>query len=95
MDEPRAARLYRSAAELGFDLAVTNLGVMYAEGRGVPRDFNLAFVWYSVGAQHLGLARCDANRRTIARLMTKAEIQFSESTAENWWAKYGNAYASK
>jgi TPR repeat protein len=42
--------LYRLAAEQGEAKAQFNLGVMYADGQGVPQDFKEAMQWYYLAA---------------------------------------------
>ncbi|MEG1051519.1 MAG: tetratricopeptide repeat protein [Janthinobacterium sp.] len=43
-------RWYRTAAEQGDASAQNNLGVMYANGHGVPQDDGLAVQWYARAA---------------------------------------------
>jgi uncharacterized protein len=45
-DYATALRLLRPLAEQGDDVAQFDLGVMYNEGRGVPRDYVQAAKWY-------------------------------------------------
>ena len=44
-DQAEAVRLYRLAANHGIAGAQCRLGVMYAEGRGVPQDDAEAVRW--------------------------------------------------
>ena len=44
----RAVKLYRSAAERGHALAQTSLGMMYATGKGVPKDLREAYKWFNL-----------------------------------------------
>jgi TPR repeat protein len=46
-----AAKLYRSAAELGWVAAQCNLGRMYETGRGVPPSTEDAISWYERAAK--------------------------------------------
>ena len=41
---------YRKAAEQGHVGAQCSLGVMYANGKGVPKDYVEAYAWWSVAA---------------------------------------------
>jgi len=41
---------YRKAADLGFALAQNNLGVMYADGKGVAQDYKEAIKWFRMAA---------------------------------------------
>ena len=51
---------YRKAAEEGYASAENNLGVMYANGQGVPQDFAEATKWYRLAADQ-GNAVAQAN----------------------------------
>lgn len=46
-DDAQAVRLMRKAATQGHRQATFGLGVMYAEGRGVPRNLEAAFALIS------------------------------------------------
>ena len=49
-DYATALRLWRSLAEQGDAEAQHNLGLMYAEGRGVPQDYAKALKWFRLAA---------------------------------------------
>ncbi|MCZ6722007.1 MAG: SEL1-like repeat protein, partial [Proteobacteria bacterium] len=59
-----AAQWYLRAAEGGFALAQTNLGIMYQYGQGVRQDFPEALRWYRLAA-----ARDDALAQNNLGLM--------------------------
>ena len=46
-----AVRWYRLSVEQGFAAAQYNLGLMYAEGNGVPEDDGEAARWYRLSAE--------------------------------------------
>jgi uncharacterized protein len=50
-DYKEAVRLYRLAAEQGNAKAQYNLGVMYAEGLGIPEDYKEAFRLFRLAAE--------------------------------------------
>jgi TPR repeat protein len=50
-DYARAAQVWQSLAELGDTRAQSNLGVMYAKGRGVRQDHAAAAHWYRKAAE--------------------------------------------
>jgi TPR repeat protein len=50
-DHKQAATWYRKAAEQGDAGAQVLLGVMYANGRGVPQDYKQAVAWYRKAAE--------------------------------------------
>ena len=54
-DFQTAYRLWLPLAEQGDAYAQLSLGFMYANGRGVPQDYNEAFMWYRRAAEQ-GLA---------------------------------------
>ena len=55
-----AFKQFRALAERGNAKAQHNLGVMYAEGQGVPRDYAEAMKWYRLAAEQ-GVARAQSN----------------------------------
>jgi TPR repeat protein len=46
----KALEWYEKAAGTGNTVAMTNIGVLYANGRGVPRDYAAARKWYAKAA---------------------------------------------
>ncbi len=50
-DYVAALKEWRPLAEQGNTSAQNNLGVMYAEGRGVPQDYAEAVRWYRLAAE--------------------------------------------
>ena len=50
-DDEEAVRWYRLAAEQGYASAQHNLGLMYADGDGVPEDDEEAIWWYRLAAE--------------------------------------------
>ena len=59
-DFEAAYRLLRPLAEQGVALAQTNLGFMYANGRGVPQDYSKALEWFRKAADQ-GFATAQTN----------------------------------
>jgi len=49
-DYSRAVSLWRPLAVQGNPTAQNNLGIMYLDGKGVPRDYGTAFRWFSASA---------------------------------------------
>ena len=43
---------YRQAAEQGLAVAHANLGVLYANGEGVPQDDTEAYKWFNLAATY-------------------------------------------
>src|SRR5258708_846048 len=50
-DYATTLRLLRPLAEQGYANAQTNLGIMYDEGRGVPKDYAAAAEWLREAAE--------------------------------------------
>lgn len=51
-NDAEAAKLFRPLAEQGNTYAQTNLGWLYATGRGVSKDYKEALKWYRRAAEH-------------------------------------------
>ena len=54
-DYTTALRLWRPLAHQGDAPAQYKLGIMYAQGKGVPQDYAEAVIWYRLAAEQ-GLA---------------------------------------
>ena len=59
-DYEGAVKCYRFAAKAELPEAQNNLGWMYANGRGVEKDFLRAYMWFHLSAEQ-GLAEGKAN----------------------------------
>jgi len=68
---------YRRAAEQGSDDGQLNLGRMYAEGVGVPRDLVQAYVWLSLAAAR-GRTWAERRRTTLRAEMSAAQLSAAE-----------------
>jgi TPR repeat protein len=62
---------FQRAAEQGHPVAKLYLAVMYAEGRGVPRDYVRAHMWFSLSAAQ-GEQRAVETLEMAGRKMTPA-----------------------
>ncbi len=49
-DYESALQEFRPLAEQGHAQAQVNLGIIYSQGRGVPKDFVQAYRWYTLAA---------------------------------------------
>ena len=49
----QAAHWYREAANQGDAFAEASLGIFYNFGKGVPRDYVLAYMWFERSVSHL------------------------------------------
>src|SRR5580704_15415045 len=54
---PADLEALRAKAESGNGIAQYNLGLAYAEGRGVPQDAAEAYVWLMLASDHGGTGR--------------------------------------
>jgi TPR repeat protein len=83
-DYARASEFFLPLAHQGNAAAQESVGLMYAEGRGVPRDYVQAYLWvYRALAQAEG-ATADRRRALLAGIeakMTPAEIAEAKSRA--------------
>ena len=71
---------FQKAAEQRHPVAMLYLGVMYAEGRGVPQDYVRAYMWFNLGAAS-GNATAVKNRDTLTKLMAPSEINQAQKVA--------------
>jgi hypothetical protein len=80
-DEKEAVAYYRKLAREGSNEARLKLGELYAEGRGVPQNFNQAYLWYGLAAR-AGSAAARARLADVAAKLQPAEIQQGERLIE-------------
>ncbi len=82
-DYATALKEFRVLAEQGYAGAQYNLGLMYAEGQGVPQDVVQAHLW-----MHLAAAKGDEDalkaRDLLAELMTPAQLTEAHRLAREW-----------
>ncbi len=76
----------RPLAEQGDANMQFNLGLMYARGRGVPRDYAEAVRWYRQAAAQ-GDKRAPKRRDRPAKKMTPAQVAETQRLAREWRAK--------
>jgi TPR repeat protein len=71
------------AAEGGAPDALFELGLMYASGREVERDFVVAHKWFNLAALR-GNEEARHYRLELAEEMTKVEIAKAQRLARDW-----------
>ncbi len=81
-----AVKWYRRAAEQGDARAQYNLGLLYANGEGVPQDFVQAHLWYSLAATR-GDTDAQNNRDIVTKRMTREQIAEAQRLARDWRPK--------
>ena len=77
---------FKQQAQKGDAEALNNLGVMYANGQGVPQDYTQAHKWYNLAAAQ-GEVNGAKNRDLVAKLMTPQQIERAQELARNWKPK--------
>ncbi len=85
-DYPTALRLWMPLARQGDAGAQFNLGIMYANGRGVPQNYVLAYMWSNLASAG-GNAYGGKNRDEVAAKMTPAQIAEAQRLAAEWKPK--------
>ncbi len=63
--------------------AQTNLGLMYANGEGVPEDLVLAYMWYNLSAAQ-GNSRARWNKIIVEQGMTPEQIAEAQRLSREW-----------
>ena len=71
-------------AEQGNALAQYNLGLMYEDGKGVPRDYVQAHMWYNLAASQTDDQVYAEFRDAIAEHMTREQITEAQRRAREW-----------
>jgi TPR repeat protein len=85
---------YQLAADQGYAKAQHNLGLMHANGRGLPQDFMIAHQWLELAVQAgTSLAPKDLddatdNRDQIAGRLTPDELDESQRRVQAWLAAH-------
>ena len=87
-DDAKAAKWYRLATERGDAYAQEHLGLLYAEGEGVVRDYVQAYMWFDLAAMQ-GNEGTLSNRDYSATLMTPADISKAKAMAREWMEEHG------
>ena len=75
-----ALREWEPLAKLGNAVAQYNLGQMYIDGNGVPKDYIRAHMWADLAASS-GIKLAGIARDTIAKRMTPADISAAQKLA--------------
>jgi TPR repeat protein len=63
------------------------LGSIYASGAYVPRDYNKAYVWFSLAAA-AGDPAGEREKSLLAQKMTAQEIAEANNRASDWLRKH-------
>ncbi len=87
MDYANALHHCQLLASQGHAEAQLKLGMMYADGRGVRKDYQAAYIWLTLAVQS-GIQQAQVLRDSIAGLFTQKELIDAHDKA----AKIANAY---
>jgi len=85
-DYNTALRLWRPLADQGNISAQFDLGVIYANGHGVPQDFVTAHMWFNLAAAG-GDQTAAEYRDAVERSMSSAQIAEAQKLAREWKPK--------
>ena len=86
-DLAEAVRWYRKAADRGSAVAQNNLGVLYAQGKGVAPDMAEAYFWFALAAAApagAGQGNAAANRDALADGLTPDQIAAAQQRVQLW-----------
>jgi len=75
-----AIKWFRNSAELGHSTSQYNLGLIYAKGQGVPKDFSKARMWWFLA----GDEEAKQNIVKLEKIMSSEQIQKSEFLKKEW-----------
>ena len=87
-DAKQAGAWFRKAAEQAIPQAQYRLGELYFEGRGAPKDYEFAYIWYSVGASHQHKLSVKAIDKARGKLSREERVE-AEKLIKRYALKYG------
>ena len=80
LDFMNAIKWFLQSAELGHSTAQYNLGLIYATGQGIPKDFSKARMWWILA----GDEEAKQNIVKLEKIMSSEQIQKSEFLKKEW-----------
>jgi len=86
LDLRQAARLFRAAADRGHGPSMLNLAQFYIQGRGVPQDFMLGYMWLTL-AGSAGLPQTLAQSTALQQRMPPEQVNEAQTRAREIWRK--------
>ena len=86
-DDKEAVKWTRKAAEQGYAKAQYNLALMYDNGRGVPKDYVMAHMYWNIAAVS-GNKGAIKNRGLVEKKMTSSQIAEAQKLAREWMSKH-------
>ncbi len=85
-DYDTALREFRPLAEQGHAQAQVNLGILYSQCQGVPKDYVLAHMWLNL-AEAKGVKATVKMRDLLEKNMTPAQLAEAQRLAGEWTPK--------
>ncbi len=85
-DYDTALREFRLLAEQGHAQAQLNLGILYSQGRGVPKDSVQAYAWYTLAAGQ-GDDLAGKFKDHLEKSMTLEQLAEAQRLAREWTPK--------
>ena len=82
----KAYQIWKPLAERGNAAAQYYMGVMFANGQGVKRNYIVAYAWYSVAAEEQDMA--EENRDDIEVKLSVAQLEQAKKLAREYNRKY-------
>ena len=80
-------RWFSKAAEQGNAKAQFSLGLLYDKGKGVPRNFVAAHVWFNLAVFN-GLQEAEKFRDAKAKHMKPSQLTQAQRLASRWVEKH-------
>ncbi len=85
-DYDRAVQEFRLLANQGHAQAQVNLGIIYSQGRGVPKDNVQAYRWYTLAANQ-GDDLAEKFKDHLEKSMTPTQLAEAQRLAREWKPK--------
>lgn len=85
-DYAKAIELYQLATENRYEPAMTSLGLMYMNGRGVPKDNVIAYKWFRLSWQ--GDNEAIPHWEALDKTLTEEEKERAKAIAVEWYEAY-------
>ncbi len=82
-DYGTALKEFRPLAEQGHTEAQMNLGIMYSQGQGVPKDYVQAYRWYTLAVGQ-GDDLAEKFKNHLAKSMTLDQLAEAQRLAREW-----------
>ena len=78
---------FQNYAEQGNATAQSNLGLMYAIGKGVPEDDVTAYAWLNIAAAQ-GQSSANEGKEHVAKRMTQSQVAKAQKLSREYWTRY-------